>query len=225
MFKRKLTQADIFLIVVNLLPVVGVWFWGWSPVAVFIVYCFETIIIGFFNLVKMGIVTAIKKTDIWYNQGSQSRVSGFMFMLFFLVHYGMFVAIQMGLFFAVSGIGDQYHLSFFNFFYKWPQLINEDALIMLAAFVVGYGYKMLQEFILSGEYKTISLSILMFQPYMRIFIQQITVILGSIFLAFGAGKVFILIFALVKIVFEVYLNFEGILKKAAADLKNKSGKQ
>jgi hypothetical protein len=83
---------------------------------------------------------------------------------------------------------------------------------------------MLQDFILSGEYKTISLSILMFQPYMRIFVQQFTVIIGSIFLAFGAGKIFILIFTLVMIVFEVYFNYEGILKKAAAELRNRSGK-
>jgi hypothetical protein len=54
-------------------------------------------------------------------------------MLFFLVQYGMFVAIRMGLFFGVPGISDKYNLTFFNYFSKWPQLINEDALIMLSA--------------------------------------------------------------------------------------------
>jgi uncharacterized protein DUF6498 len=71
----------------------------------------------------------------------------------------------------------------------------------------------------------VPLSLLMFQPYARIFVQQLTVILGSVFLVFGAGKIFILVFALVKIAFDVYVNYEGILNKAVADFKLKSGKQ
>jgi hypothetical protein len=224
MFKRTLTQPDIFLIAANLLPVIGVWFFGWNPKEVFIVYCLETIIIGLFNLVKMGIATAYRKTDIWYNGTTQTRVSGLVFMLFFLLHYGMFVAIQMGLFFGVSGIGDQYNIGFFNFFFKWPQLIGENAWIMIAAFVISYGYKTISQFLMTEQYKVVPLSLLMFQPYARIFVQQVTVILGSMFLAFGAGKIFILVFALVKISFEVYVNYEGILNKAVADFKQKSGK-
>ncbi len=224
MFKRTLTQPDIFLIAANLLPVIGVWFFGWNPKEVFIVYCLETIIIGLFNLVKMGIATGYRKTDIWYNGTTQTRVSGLVFMLFFLVHYGMFVAIQMGLFFGVSGIGDQYNIGFFSFFLKWPQLIGENAWIMIAAFVISYGYKTISQFLMTEQYKVVPLSLLMFQPYARIFVQQVTVILGSMFLAFGAGKIFILVFALVKISFEVYVNYEAILNKAVADFKQKSGK-
>src|SRR6266487_294977 len=224
MFKRTLTQSDIFLIAANLLPVVGVWFFGWNPKEVFIVYCLETIIIGFYNLVKMAFITAVKKTDIWQNNGTQTRVSGLFFMLFFLVHYGMFVVIQMGLFFGVSGIGDEYNIGFFSFFLKWPQLIGENAWIMIAAFVISYGYKTISQFLMTEQYKVVPLSLLMFQPYARIFVQQVTVILGSMFLAFGAGKIFILVFALVKIYFEVYVNYELILHKALAHLKQKSGK-
>ena len=55
----------------------------------------------------------------------------------------------------------------------------------------------------------------MFQPYGRIFIQQVTVILGSMFLSFGAGKIFILVFAAIKIFFEVFIDFENLIKKAA----------
>jgi hypothetical protein len=53
----------------------------------------------------------------------------------------------------------------------------------------------------------------MFQPYGRIFIQQITVILGSTFLSFGAGKLFILVFAFIKIFFEVIVDFNGIIRR------------
>lgn len=225
MFKRTLKQSDYFLIAANLLPVIGVWFWTWDPKQVFMVYTLETVIIGFFNLIKMGTVTLFRKTDIWYNGASSTRVSGLFFMLFFLLHYGMFVAIQTGMFVEISGIGKQYHIGFFDFVLHWPQYLGKDAYYMLAGFLISYGFSMVWNFFRTKQYRTISMTQLMFQPYGRIFIQQFTVIAGSIFLGFGAGKIFILIFAAVKIYFEVYINFDRILNKAMTDMKKESGEQ
>ena len=157
----------------------------------------------------------IKKDDMANTRGSVTKQPFWFFMLFFLVHYGLFVAIQMGMFFAVSGIGDQYGITFFNFFSKWPSMLTNEAYIMLGVFIVSYGFRLTTDFILTGDYKTSSLGYLMFQPYGRIFIQQVTVILGSMFLSFGAGKIFILIFALIKIFFEVFIDFDLLIKKAA----------
>jgi len=221
MFKKTLTGSDYFLIAANLVPVAGVLIWDWSPKEVFMVYALETVIVGLFTLLKMGIVTAVRKTDTWYNGPSRTQQSGLFFMLFFLVHYGMFVAIQTALFIQVSGIGKEYHLGFFGFFLHWPQLFGQDAWYMLAGFFISYGFSMYWNFIRTRQYRTISMMVLMFQPYGRIFIQQVTVILGSIFLSFGAGKIFILIFAAVKIFFEVFVNYDGILNKAMEDAKNK----
>jgi hypothetical protein len=225
MFKKTLTTSDYFLIAANLLPVIGVWIWDWNPKGVFLVYCLETIITGIFTLVKMAIVTINRRTDTWYNGPSRTKQSGLFFMFFFLVHYGIFVGVQMAIFFGVSGIGKESNINAFNFFYKWPQLINNDLLLLLGVFVFCYGFKMLYEFILSGQYRTIPMMVLMFQPYGRIFIQQLTVIIGSMFLVFGAGKIFILIFALVKIFFEVFVNFDRILNKSMEDMKKESGEQ
>lgn len=225
MLKKELSQSDYFLIAANLLPVVGVFAWDWNPKEVFLVYCLETIILGIFTLVKMGIVTSSRKSDIWYNNGSSSKQSGLFFMLFFLAHYGIFVGVQMGIFFGVSGIGKGTGITAFNFFYKWTQLISNDSLIMLGAFVCCYAFKMLYDFIFLGQYRTISLMRLMFQPYGRIFIQQITVIVGSMFLSFGAGKIFILIFALIKIFFELFINYDAILNKSIKAMEKESGKQ
>ena len=46
MFKRTIHPSEYFLIAANILPVIGVLAWGWSPIEVFIVYCLETIIMG-----------------------------------------------------------------------------------------------------------------------------------------------------------------------------------
>lgn len=224
MIKKKLSPSDYFLIVANLLPVVGVWAWNWDPKEMFLVYCLETIIIGIFNLGRMAIVTLVKKTDNWYANGKTTRQSGLFFMLFFLVHYGFFVGVQMSIFFGVSGIGKGSGINAFNFFYKWPQLLHNDSLIVLGIFVFCYCYKMIIEFILSGEYRSTSLMMLMFQPYGRIFVQQFTVIVGSMFLTFGAGKIFILVFATIKIFFELFIDYEGLLNKGMKEVEKDSGK-
>jgi hypothetical protein len=223
MFKRKLTGSDLFIIAANLLPVIGVWFFDWDPFEVFMVYALETIIAGFFTLVKLGIVTFVRQTDTWYNKGSVQTVSGIFFMLFFLVHYGMFVAIQTGIFIEVSGVGKEFHLSFFEFFLHWPSYFKGDLLYMLLGFFISYSFNLLWNFIRPGLYRTMPMMLLMFQPYGRIFVQQITVIVGSIFLSFGAGKIFILFFAAIKIFFEVFVNYDRILNKTMEDMKKDSG--
>jgi len=224
--KKKLTQSDWSLVVANLLPVVGVWFLNWSAQEVFLVYCLETIIIGGFTLVKLLITGLIVKKDEWQTTGGTSIKQPFwLFMFFFLMHYGFFVAIQMGMFFAVSGLGDHYGITFSNFFSKWPSMLTNDAYIMLGVFIVSYGIRLITDYILTGEYKTSSLGYLMFQPYGRIFVQQVTVILGSMLLSFGAGKIFILIFALIKIFFEIFINFDLLLRKAAKGELKESGEK
>jgi hypothetical protein len=77
----------------------------------------------------------------------------------------------------------------------------------------------------SGTYKTISLSRLMFEPYLRIFVQQFVVILGSMFLVFGGGKIFILIFIVVKISFELFVNLNRLLEVAEKKQRMKAERE
>jgi hypothetical protein len=93
--------------------------------------------------------------------------------------------------------------------------LSREAWIMLAIFTIGYCYKSLFDFIFRGSYKTASLGLMMFEPYGRIFVQQFTVILGGIFLSFGAGKIFMLVFVAAKILLLVYVRFDERLAKMA----------
>ena len=65
----------------------------------------------------------------------------------------------------------------------------------------------------------------MFEPYLRIFVQQFVVIIGSFFLTFGAGKIFILVFVLVKIFFELFVNFNRLLALAEKKQQMKEEKK
>lgn len=210
MFKRKLTIGDFFLILVNLVPLYGVWFEDWNASQVFLVYCFETVIIGVINVLKMACVTIfVRPKDVWENGGTTSMQSGWFFIFFFIAHYGFFVLVQTQMFFGVSGIGGD--ASFFGKYARVPALLGDNGKLLLLIFITYYTLQNIFGFFVNGAYKTISLGRLMFEPYMRIFVQQVVVILGSIFLSFGAGKVFILIFIVVKIFFELFVNFGRFL--------------
>jgi hypothetical protein len=74
-------------------------------------------------------------------------------------------------------------------------------------------------FIVSGKYKETSMMQIMFEPYGRIFIQQFTVILGSMLLTFGGGKGFIVVFAAAKLFFDLYVDFNKIISKGVDDMR------
>jgi hypothetical protein len=122
---------------------------------------------------------------------------------------GFFVFVQTQIFFAVSRLIPDG--SFFANYAKIPALLGNNGKLMLLIFVVYYTVQNFIDFFMSGNYKTISMGRLMFEPYMRIFVQQFVVILGSIFLNFGAGKIFILIFVIAKIFFELFVNLNRLL--------------
>jgi len=223
MIKKKLTRGDFILIAANLVPVFGVWFLGWSATDAFIVYALETLIAGVITLMKLAVITIVRKKDLWYNQGNSTQVSGLFFMLFFTLHFGLFAAVQTSIFSQFAHI-TRAGAGLMDFFFHWYAYINNDIAIMLGGLVVSYLVRSFIPFIVSGEYKRVSMTMVMFQPYGRIFIQQFTVIIGSMFLSFGFDKGFILVFAIVKIFFEVYVRFDGIINKAMTDMEKDAGK-
>ncbi len=220
--KRPLTFSNILLIAANLVPIWGVWLRGWDAKQVFLVYCLETIIIGLYNILQMWLITWVKGKDEWTNGTTTSMVSGYFFMFFFLIHYGFFVFIQMGIFTSTSGTpGLQMGpLGTFELVTHFRKYLTGYAQWLLLFFAIAYGIGILKDFVLSGAYKTVSLNQQMFTPYARIFIQQFVVILGSFFLLFGGGKIFILIFAVVKIYVELWVDMKKLLEKAG---KKKDG--
>jgi len=174
------------------------------------VFCLETVIIGIINVLKMACVTLfVKKSDVWENGGTTTKQSGWFFIIFFIVHYGFFVFVQTQIFFSVSGLLPDGSL--FAGYAKIPELLGDNGKLMLLIFIVYYTLQNFFDFFISGKYKTLSIGRLMFEPYMRIFVQQFVVILGSMFLSFGGGKIFILVFVIAKIFFELFVDFNRFL--------------
>jgi len=220
LLKRKLTAGDYLLIIVNLIPVYGVWFEGWNAAQIFLVYCLETVIIGLFTVVKLACVTIfVKPREEWNVAKGSAMATGLFFILFFIVHYGIFVFVQTQIFFGVSGLIKDGSL--LGTYREIPRALGHEGRLLLLIFIVYYTLQTLYDFFLSGEYKTISMMKLMFQPYGRIFVQQFVVIIGSMFLTFGATRIFILVLALVKIYFESFIKFDRFIDVAEARAKQK----
>lgn len=173
MFKRSLTISDSLLVAVNLVPVWGVWMAEWNASEVFMVYCLESVVIGLYNLVKLGMTSMVKRQDIWNNTGEKvTWMPGLFFMFFFLIHYGFFIIIQLTIFLAVSGTQAAYGIpNAFDFVFHFPRYLSNYSQWLLLGFVISYGLVTLKDFILNGAFKTASLNAIMFAPYGRIFIQ------------------------------------------------------
>jgi hypothetical protein len=180
------------------------------------------LIIGVITVMKIALVTFVRKKDLWYNQGTSTSVSGLFFIIFFILHFGLFAAVQTSIFSEAAGITKP-GKGMLHFFFHWYEYINNDVAIMLSAITFGHLARSFVPFVLSGEYKTASMMRLMFQPYGRIFIQQFTVIFGSMLLTFKWQTGFIIVFAAVKIFFELIVNFDGVINKSMEDLEKQPG--
>src|SRR5688572_8071058 len=185
LIKRKLNTADWILILANLFPVYGVLFQGWNTKEVFLVYSLETVIIGLFTLLKLIIATILRKKDWWYNQDTKKLVHGIVFILLFLLHYGLFVIVQITLFLNFTSINTQVHSNIFELVFQPFRFLATDSWLMLSVFLFGYGFENMSAFILDNEYCTKPFMRIMFEPYMRIFVQQFIVLLGGIIVGFG----------------------------------------
>ena len=217
MLKRELVWTDIFWIAVNLVPLLGILLGGWDTKEMFIVYCLESLILGFFNVIKMFIVTCIKGSELSEVSGRMVKVHGAFFMLFFICTYGMLMFITTSIFTAISNFNDALVYEPVTFFIMLPGLLSANGTLVLCIFIAGYGVHMLSDFIFSGKYKTTTLNTLLFQPFGRAIVQQVIVAAGCMFLKYGNGKLFIIVFVAIKVGFELYVSIEGYLNPAKVE--------
>lgn len=223
MIKRKLTISQIILIGINLLPILGVWFQGWDAARIFLFYCLETILIGIFHVIKMilAMILSQPQGELPGRKKGGIFLLGFFIVAFFIMHYGIFVFVQTSMFFAVSGVykGDLFNLDPTTL----KRLLGREGMLMMTIFIVYYTLQTIKEATVSRIEKMSDLVKLMFQPYLRIFIQQFVLILGSMFLVFGLGNVFILIFILTKLYIEVLMSWNERISQAFEKNKLKIG--
>jgi hypothetical protein len=202
----------IVLILVNLIPVFGVLFLDWKVFPIIFLYWAENVIIGFFNVLKM----AKASPESGNFKGSKASL-----ITFFCFHYGIFAFVH-GIFVFVlfGGIfqdntGDPYLPSAFNSLdFFW-------ILFGLLALFISHSVSFITNYLGRGEYKRASLNMLMFQPYTRVVILHVVILIGGFLLVMaGAPIAGLIILVAIKIGFDIL----GYLRRHAGgsttDLNN-----
>ena len=197
LIKKRLTIGYFLLILVNLIPLYGVWFENWNASEVFLIYCLETVMLGIVNVFKMIVASTQPNPET----GEKKQPASALFLIvFFIFHYGFFVFVQTQIFFKISKLldSDEFIIPYSQVF----AVLGYEGKLLLGIFSAYYILDFFFNFILNGAYQKSSISKLMVQPYLRIFVQQFVVILGGFFLLFNSGRFFIILFIAVKTIFE-----------------------
>ncbi|HMP94174.1 MAG TPA: DUF6498-containing protein, partial [Phnomibacter sp.] len=204
--KTKFTLQDYLWLAFNLMPLVLYLAGTFNALQAFLVYVAETIVVGGITLLKIVAHTLVKY-QVARGTGKPASLSNLWFVIFFLLHYGIFVMVQFIIFMSAAGLSQSFN-PIVNFKLAW-QLLGKDGQLLFtvnAAIMLLYSAT---SFWAQRQYQRLSLEQIMKEPYVRIFIQQFTVILGAVFLSAKAGGIFLVVFMLAKIFFTSFWEYRS----------------
>ncbi len=186
--------SALVLVLANLVPLYGVLLWNWSVPDVIITYWAETVIIGFYNALKMLTIT-VKNKDY----------TGIFLLPFFCIHFGGFT------------IGHSLFVAFLFGFPKEPLTI----ILPLTALFASHGVSFILNF-LQQDFRKIKkttsqeidghewpvyegeLANLFVAPYPRIAALHLTLLLGGFLVASIGAPIFALAFLVaLKIIIDL----------------------
>ena len=219
--RSLLSLPLLFLIGANLLPLAGVFFWGWDAFVLLILYWLETAIIGFWTALR--IVINPSTIDVNGRPMNQMGLGGRIGLaLFIAVHAGIFMAVHLvflwGLFSGdwsgrIHGIGD----------FVRELIIGTDLWIPLVLLFVVRGWLVLSPpvrcrwvwpggrggVIAGGDNFIVDL-------YLRIFVMQATIIIGAWFaLMAGSSTAALALLVVLKTAAEV--SYDAIMRQVAKE--------
>jgi hypothetical protein len=190
-----LTLSTILLVIANLVPLYGLFTLNWQVFPILLIFWLENVIVGIFNVLKMVIASPT-------NPGSW--LAKVFIIPFFCFHYGIFTLVH-GVF--VFGFFGGYFTSGASFPDEGSlfQAINDFQLgwAILALFL-SHAVSFTVNYVGKGEYKKASLQGLMGQPYSRVVLLHLTIIIGGfLVMALGSPLFALLILVLLKIFIDI----------------------
>jgi uncharacterized protein DUF6498 len=173
------------LIAANLLPLYAVLFWNWEVFPLLVLFWMENVIIGALNAARM-LTLDPRDAALWV---------GKLFMVpFFCFHYGLFTLVHGMFVFAMFGQGamsqDALPASALRVLEAW------NLWLPLGALVASHLFSFFWNYLYRGEFRRAALSELMVQPYKRVMILHLTILIGG----FGAMALGSPLWALVVLV-------------------------
>jgi len=183
------------LVAANVIPLLGVLFWGWDAFALIALFWMENVIVGVFCILRMLCLDP-RDPALWL---------GKLFMVpFFCFHYGMFTGLHGVFVFSLLG-GESYGVRGFEVLAPAVRAAGDYGLwLPLAALTASHLFSFVWNFLYRGEFRRAGLSSLMSQPYGRVVVLHVAVILGGIgAMALGSPLWALLVLLAMKIGLDV----------------------
>jgi Family of unknown function (DUF6498) len=206
------------VLVMNLIPLYGVFFLGWDAKLFILSYFLETMILILFHSVRLWYVHArwgntpevLEQRQKFQPTNGNSSLPPNILPLFLLVFCGIFIFVQT---LILGGFAERaFPDGIFTAMYRAAQ--GELAWV-LGGFAVVQLFIFMRE-IISSKYAGMPAEELFFQPFRRIFVQQLTVILGGFVVMFGGGTAYLFVLVLVNIAADLFGFFIDNAKLKAA---------
>jgi len=190
MTEFRFTPAVIALVVMNLIPLIGVFHFGWDAATIVFLYWLENVVIGLLNIPKIMACTG--------GDTLRRSLGGLLYLsVFFSFHYGLFC-------FGHYVFLQSTYESLPEFGNVLSALFSPVLFWSLLGLTLSHIISMGVNFFGRGEYKKRSPKAQMFVPYSRIVLLHIVIIFsGALAVAMGQGLATLLLLVGLKIVFDL----------------------
>lgn len=186
--KKQIAAPEVSLLLVNFLPIFGVFFLHWSIFIILFMYWLENVVVGLYNVLKL-FRCETKTKDVPKNVAWLVGLGKTFIILFFVFHFGMFTFVH-GIFVSIL-------------FYK-PGLTSMDVILMFAALMFSHGISYHVHFLRGEEYKKVTFSEIYKAPYSRVIVMHMVILFGGFLLMTLRSEIWPLILLIVlKTVFDL----------------------
>jgi len=195
--------AVVALVVANLIPLIGVLFFGWSVWNILVIYWLENGIVGLINVLKMSVATGDEVTPgvtFMVNGRPATSATKMGLIPFFIVHYGIF--------WFVHGIFVLTLPAFFSLMSDDGMTLDLGPVVFAAVgLAISHGLSFWWNFLHGGEYRRTAAAALMFAPYKRLVALHITIIFGAFAVMFtGAPAAAVAVLVAIKTAIDLGLH-------------------
>ncbi len=197
----------IWVVASNLIPVIGVIFYGWAALPLMVFYWIENVVIGGFNILKILVSGFTKSRTL--------AVVAVFLSAFFVFHYGLFTYVHGIFVFAMFSMSGAIHAGLDpnaapdDVLTNVLALVNADSDLywsVLALVAVQAGWFVFY-WLLFGHWRTASPITQMYEPYGRIIVLHMTIIVATLpVLLLGEPMFAVLILAVLKSIVELGLS-------------------
>lgn len=163
--KAKGFFSVVSLILVNLIPAYGVLYLHWELFYILFLYWLESAIVGFYTVLKILKAQGKGPSNFEINDKPAEEYSKTFVVFFFIMHYGIFMAVHVGFLFVL---------------FKPKVFYPHEILAAFIFLFISHGVSFVFNFLGDKEYQKTSVGQQMMQPYARILVMHITVLLGGL---------------------------------------------